>query len=115
MESGVRWRKRLLRWVKAVALVAGLCVMSSPVWAGSVDPQNGGSGSDPQDGETCIETVQDWIEEGDGHFIDWNGHGKCRSDSSRTERKKPEAVVSDTLKDLETWLLSVLGITDRPE
>ena len=112
MQSGKRRRKWLLRWAEVGIVVIGLSVIQSTTWAGSVDQQTGTSGTEQPDGDSCIETVQDWLEDSDGHFIDWNGHGKCRLESGRVKAPKPETIVSETVKDLEAWLLSVLGVAE---
>ncbi len=113
MQSGMRWRKRLLRWAEVGVVVIGLSVFSTKTWAGSADQPVQDTGGDQQDGESCIETVQEWIEDGETHFIDWNGHGKCRPDSKRVKAPAPETVVSKTMKDVEALLLSVLGLDDE--
>ena len=105
MECGKRRRKWLMRYVGVCIAVLGMTAAPRLGWAGSVDPSTGEPDvSQEGDSETCLEAVQEWLEDGDTRFVDWGGHGKCRPDSARTKAPEPAEVTTRVVKELQSWL-----------
>ncbi len=115
MKCGRRRRKWLLRYVGVSLVVLGLGGSPNVGWAGSVDPgTDGESTPDGSDSETCLETVQEWLEDGETRFVDWGGHGRCRPDSGRVRVPEPKEVTTQIVEELQTWILDLLrGGRDR--